>query len=151
MYLAYLEICERARQAQNLMQGLRSSQGSRGSGDGSGQQSIAPGTQNAAYHFGCRKPEVFRARDGVLGPFENADRVADGILPWNRLRVQIVVQIKYGALNISDAPEIVLGYIGAQDRFWTGKNDPVGMRVRRPANLFLDQLFEEACFAVFIA
>ncbi len=36
-----------------------------------------------------------------------------------RLRIQIVIQVEDGALNISDAPQVVLGYIRVQHRFGT--------------------------------
>jgi len=82
---------------------------------------------DALYHFGRAEPQIARARNGVLDSLERSNGVADGILPGHRPGIQRIVHIEYGALNVSDAPQAVLGYIGTEHSLGSGENDGVGM------------------------
>ena len=105
-------------------------------------------TDDTAYHLGRREPEIARARNRVLGSLERPDGVADGILPRRGQGIQRIVHVENRTINISDASEAVLGYIGTKHCFGAGENDRVGMG----GSTYLggDQVFQEIGIAVFL-
>ena len=69
-----------------------------------------------------------RGREMVYSvPRKAFDGMADRVFPRNCLRVQVVVHIEHRAFDITDAPQLLLGYIGVQHGFGAGKDHRVRM------------------------
>ncbi len=115
---------------------------------GGGKSPFPFPASDALYHFGRAEPKIARARNGVLGSLERSNGVADGILPGHRPGIQRIVHIEYGALNVSDAPQAVLGYIGTQHGFGSGEND--GVRMGSVSHFARDEALQKIGITVFL-
>src|SRR5271165_5183377 len=72
--------------------------------------------------IGDREPQISGPADGVLSSPEVFHSMADCVLPWIRLGIQVVVHVEHGKIDITDLLKCFLGHIGIQHDFGTGKD-----------------------------
>src|SRR2546421_2120219 len=102
------------------------------------------------HDFGPGAPKIRGAADCKLRALEELYRVADGVAPRIRLRVEIVVHVEDRVFHLADLLQTVLRNVRIQHHFGAGEDQGVGALLR-VLHLLIDQVGEELGIAVLLA